>query len=165
MGLICLFPPCFILIHFVSLISVPFPTYNEFIISTEPTHVILPLNSVSFSLDQKYSQVSVPALSDPPFLCGRMGWGHSSIQWLCAKRGKSGGLCRPSFYDQNTKINCFVSMSQEFLLFIDQRWNDESTNIIEFFLLSTNPIKTSMIYKLNLLTKSSCALHCDPKTI
>lgn len=84
-----------------------------------------------------------PALSDPPFLCGRMGWGHSSTQWLSAKRGKSAGLIRPSL--PMTKIslvkrvsfkNSSVSVSKEYLLFTGQCLNDESSNIIYFFLLS-----------------------------
>lgn len=89
-----------------------------------------------------------PALSDPPFLCGRMGWGHSSTQWLCAKRGKSAGLIRPSL--PMTKIssvkrvsfkNSSVSVSKEYLLFTGQRLNDDSSNVVYFFLLSTNPMK------------------------
>lgn len=42
----------------------------------------------------KYNQVAVQALSDPPFLCSRMGWGHSSVPF---QRGKTGGLIRPHF--------------------------------------------------------------------
>lgn len=51
-------------IEFISWLS-QVRAYQFILIFVHPTH-------------HKYEQVAVQALSDPPFLCSRMGWGHSS---------------------------------------------------------------------------------------
>lgn len=154
MGLMCLFPPCFILIHFVSLISVPFPTYNEFMTSTEPIHFkpsYFCLLTLSLFPSTKNTTRCLSLLYLIHLSCVA-GWDEVTVPFSdSVLREERVGACADlRFHDQNTKINCSVSVRQEFLLFIDQHWNDESTNILEFFFLSANPIKTSMIYKLNL---------------
>lgn len=91
-SLMHLFPPCLIPLncyHIICLVSVP-------LTSAALTFSFLSLIlCLSFPTAQMTCRCR-PRLSDPPFLCGRMGWGHSSTA-LWAKRGKSAGLIQPSF--------------------------------------------------------------------
>lgn len=116
----CTYSTCMLTFLFLSFLLCPSPTLFPSTINT--------------------TRCLSPALSDPPFLCSRMGWGHSSTQWLCAKRGKSAGLIRPSLPMTKKSLvkrvsfkNSSVSVSKEYLLFTGQCLNDESSIIIYFF--------------------------------
>lgn len=95
MGLMCLFPPCFILIQFVSLFSVPFPTY-EFI-STEITHITVTLLTLSLFPLTKNTTRCLSLLYLIHLSCVA-GWDEVTVPFSdSVLKEESGGLLRPSF--------------------------------------------------------------------